>query len=693
MMQVPSCQTGCSAPTSDFALRIGVTGHRDLAAEKVPTIEEKVRGVLDRMERVLKEASARLQVSLAPNPIPHRQRIAWIGERIDTGLTELLRRVWPAVPANPQNVPDERQTSFRWIMVSPLAKGADRIVARAVLERHPHPNALPEGEGDEYVPRLEVVLPMPLEQYLQDFKDAADRQEFDELYAKASWTNEADEFVPTDVDSGFGAGLLTSPNARPEVSGSAGSGDPRTTGLLRNAAYQMGGRKVVNRCDVLIAIWDGQPADAAGGTGDIVPYAILQGRPVLWINSAHPEAPVTLLTKTHSPSAKRWPTTDDDDPMRGVYIDEFPTRAKQISLGFHRLAAFQRDPAIDPLPYASKLADKQTELEMELRKFNIDAAARTIGQTILPPMLRADLLAERYQLLHRRSVVYIYSLALLAVVVAVAQQVFWPEHHWVIAFEVLALLAAWGLLRVNRRERWQEKYLNDRYLAEWLRRAQFEVLLPPASQSNSNVGTKTAFDRCTATPAVGQVELYHGPETWFVDTFQRVTDRAARQIHCDGDATVAATPLPTLRDALLKAWIEPQAEWHTTKARKQHQKAKMGQRMTFGLFAATLVFATIHLLFGHILEGAIGGLVALLAIVLPAAAATLHAIERFFHHERTADRSEQMARQLRRLADRVRAAESEDELRQAVREVDALMAREVEEWWIAGNLHRPAHPV
>jgi hypothetical protein len=115
--------------------------------------------------------------------------------------------------------------------------------------------------------------------------------------------------------------------------------------------------------------------------------------------------------------------------------------------------------------------------------------------------------------------------------------------------------------------------------------------------------------------------------------------------------------------------------------------------MTFGLFLATLLFATTHFLFGHTLHGTVGHLVTCLAIVLPAAAATMHAIERFFHYERTADRSEQMARQLRRLSDRVRAADTDDELRHAIREVDALMAREVEEWWIAANLHRPGHPV
>ena len=215
----------------------------------------------------------------------------------------------------------------------------------------------------------------------------------------------------------------------------------------------------------------------------------------------------------------------------------------------------------------------------------------------------------------------------MAVTVAVAQQVFWPKHHWIVALEVLALLAAWALLRVNRRTL-AGKYLNDRYLGEWLRRAQFEVLLPPASWSNSTTPTKNAGNECTAVPAVGQVDLYHGPETWFVDAFQQVIDRAARQIHCDSSTAVAAIPLPTLRDALLKAWIEPQADWHA-QAQSQHRKARFGQRMTFGLFVATLLFAVIHLLFGHALHGTMGHFVTLLAIVLPAAAATLHSIRGF----------------------------------------------------------------
>lgn len=49
-------------------------------------------------------------------------------------------------------------------------------------------------------------------------------------------------------------------------------------------AYHAAGLHVVEHCDLLAAVWDGQPARGLGGTGDIVRYARAVGRPVtiLW---------------------------------------------------------------------------------------------------------------------------------------------------------------------------------------------------------------------------------------------------------------------------------------------------------------------------------------------------------------------------------------------------------------------------
>ncbi|MGH9896195.1 MAG: hypothetical protein ACREA0_30225 [bacterium] len=42
-------------------------------------------------------------------------------------------------------------------------------------------------------------------------------------------------------------------------------------------AFLAAGRRVVDTCDVLVAVWDGQPAKGLGGTADIVQYARRQG--------------------------------------------------------------------------------------------------------------------------------------------------------------------------------------------------------------------------------------------------------------------------------------------------------------------------------------------------------------------------------------------------------------------------------
>ncbi|MGH3928049.1 MAG: hypothetical protein ACRDTT_35160, partial [Pseudonocardiaceae bacterium] len=48
------------------------------------------------------------------------------------------------------------------------------------------------------------------------------------------------------------------------------------------------GQRIVDTSDLLIAVWDGQPAGGRGGTADIVAYAREQGTPtrVIWPEGA-----------------------------------------------------------------------------------------------------------------------------------------------------------------------------------------------------------------------------------------------------------------------------------------------------------------------------------------------------------------------------------------------------------------------
>ena len=120
------------------------------------------------------------------------------------------------------------------VVVSSLAEGADRLVARRVLAR-------PGG-------RLVALLPLEPVDYIADFADVASVQEFTDLLAAAD---------------------------EEEVILGAPSDD-----WSREAAYERAGHAVLDRCDVLLALWDGEPGRGRGGTADLVFEAGLIGHPI-----------------------------------------------------------------------------------------------------------------------------------------------------------------------------------------------------------------------------------------------------------------------------------------------------------------------------------------------------------------------------------------------------------------------------
>lgn len=118
-------------------------------------------------------------------------------------------------------------------LLSSLAEGSDRLVVARAFGR--------------YHARLVVPLPLPEALYRQDFQSARSRQEFNDLLAQA------DEIVRF-------------PHA-----------------ATRPAGYAVAGDYLLDHCDLLIALWDGQPAHGEGGTGAVVAGARRRGLPIAWI--------------------------------------------------------------------------------------------------------------------------------------------------------------------------------------------------------------------------------------------------------------------------------------------------------------------------------------------------------------------------------------------------------------------------
>jgi hypothetical protein len=166
-------------------LVIGVTGHRDLRAEDVPRLEAEVVGIIAGLRRDYLK---------------------------DNGETPI-------------------------IVLSALAEGADRLVARV---------ALAQGA------RLIAPMPLPVAEYRRDFEPGLQRgnsKEFDELLAQAI----AAPVIP-----------FTHGNSLETV-----RADPKK----RSEQYRAAGLFISQHSNILIAIWDGDESKmAVGGTAEAVKF-------------------------------------------------------------------------------------------------------------------------------------------------------------------------------------------------------------------------------------------------------------------------------------------------------------------------------------------------------------------------------------------------------------------------------------
>jgi hypothetical protein len=78
---------------------------------------------------------------------------------------------------------------------------------------------------------------------------------------------------------------------------------------------------------------------------------------------------------------------------------------------------------------------------------------------LLPPYARADQLALRYQQLYLRAAVGLFVLAALALTCGIVQLLFFPDVLALILPEVVAMVAALGLVSLGKGEAWQAKWL------------------------------------------------------------------------------------------------------------------------------------------------------------------------------------------------------------------------------------------
>jgi hypothetical protein len=142
--------------------------------------------------------------------------------KLETGIDQALDRI------------DKTHPHQSWSIISSLAEGADRLVVQRVWQAKPAAGLI-------------VPLPLPISEYIQDFSAKQSQTEFEKLLAQAA------EVIPP-----------------PQV-------------FDRNEGYWLAGKTMLDRCTVLIALWDGRPPKGQGGTGQIVLEARQRGLPIAWV--------------------------------------------------------------------------------------------------------------------------------------------------------------------------------------------------------------------------------------------------------------------------------------------------------------------------------------------------------------------------------------------------------------------------
>jgi hypothetical protein len=308
-----------------------------------------------------------------------------------------------------------------------------------------------------------------------------------------------------------------------------------------------------------------------------------------------------------------------------------------------------------------------------------------ILETIWPVYYAYDTLAANAQNRFRRGAVAVYCLSGFAVTVAIGQYLFLPTIRSVVALEVLAMVAALLLLAISHGRQWKRQWLTKRYAAEQLRIRMYLAVVPAQGGGSSKRGS-SSLDPSNTLPFYNQLGAMLPADA----------EKAMRE---SALANCVVEDVEALKKWLCKGWLASQILFHE-KADIRHRHASMiARRITYGLFALTLVAAMLHALGmghsvphdGHLRGSLATDMIVFLSIALPAIASAVHAISDLLDHERIAARSAGMAKLLDHLATEVKEATTLDQVGNLARRTEQVMAIENFEWLAALMFRQPPH--
>jgi hypothetical protein len=566
-------------------------------------------------------------------------------------VTALLDQI--ACTRCPDGIPPHLQ------LLSPLAEGADRLVAQCALDA-----------GYE----LACPLPFPQSIYEDDFKTTpGSLAEFRTLLARAEGR------------------VLALDGARD---------DPARALYAEARSYEAVGRLVVRNCDLLIGIWDGAPGKGRGGTADTIRHAALSGPPVVWIDATAAAAPPRWIADLHDLRHNALPSdveTHLDAYLRRLLHPPAPPRHAGGHGGLHRLGLGLRIiadilPRNRPPPTSPVEAFLRQQPKPDRRIWRAHGwLMRIMSGGLNPPWTKphrpadaiaqcwfdryqpADAHAAAYARRYRSSYVWVFALGAVALSAAAVSLGFGghPTAKLLATIaEALVLVLIATLVIADGAQGWHRRAIADRLVAELCRKQQ---ALAPLGW---------VVPRAAAWAKSPHDQGANAWVSWLFSAWLRDTPLPAETIDRDRVTTV--------RDTALADLLAEQIDYHTTRQAQAHKAARrlefLGE-LAFGLVLAVVLAKLVLLTGGEATEALHGWLLplGLAGAILPAASAAFVGIRAYAELDMLAEQSETMLAALHRSQARIRDLDADaplasQALGNALASVATLMLEDLDGW-------------
>ena len=358
-------------------LVLGITGHRNLHPNELKKIRESIRKVID-----------------------------------------LLRNKYPHTPL---------------ILLSPLAEGADRLVAHIAQEED-----------------IQVIAPLPLPkaEYLRDFKTQESLEEFDTLLEKSNW---------------FELPILN-------------QGIEEKESFARNTQYALVGAYVARHSHILLALWDGREQSSPGSTHAVIQSRLTGDMVDLPSEYKPPDNPLDFV---------------DIGKVCHIKVSRDNDDKQHIDAGEIRILALEEEPSTDLHLLLSKQFLCIDEFNQDVDKYIEHHGKITFDKGKIPTKDILPRLSKHFQKMSRihevasslsisnrrftdKAMIALFCIGFF-MVVAIEIYAYPPpwlysgKYPWFLSGYLLLFMSGYFVFYLANKEKIHNKYLHYRALAEALR--------------------------------------------------------------------------------------------------------------------------------------------------------------------------------------------------------------------------------